>query len=294
MKFGACLSNYGALTGPQVLKKTAEEAEALGYESVLVTDHVLLPSRGGTPYVSVLETMTSLGYLAAVTERVKIGISSLVLPMRNPAIVAKQLSTIDVLSRGRVFTAVGVGWNEAEFANLGADFHRRGKILDESIRLIRGLWSGQTSFESSVLPQRISSAVLEPKPVQERLTLWIAGTSTAAMKRAIRVGDCWHPDSGPIDKFESMVKIFRDLPGGAKKEVVPRVGLDTRARETWYTGAKGDRQSKLCGDMKENRKILEIFRRTGVTRMVLEVDHNGKTPLGDQLRNLRLFAREFI
>jgi hypothetical protein len=207
--------------------------------------------------------------------------------------VAKQLATIDVLSGGRVLIATGAGWNEQEFANVGASFHTRGKVLNESIRLIRTLWSGKTEFSGEVLPHRIKGAVLEPRPPQRKLPIWIGGVSLAAMKRAKALGDAWHPDSGPLDQFGSMVEQFRGLPGRSIP-IVPRIGLDTGSKETWYTGAKGDRQSKLCGDMKKNKAILDGFRSHGVEYLVLEINYNGKTSIPNQLRNLRLFAKEFI
>src|SRR5487761_389491 len=111
LKYGVCLSNYGKEVDLETLKATAIEAEKLGYDSIWLTDHILMPENSGTVYGTILETMTTLGYLAAVTSKVKLGISSLVMALRNPVVVAKQLAPIDYLSRGRVTLATGAGWN---------------------------------------------------------------------------------------------------------------------------------------------------------------------------------------
>ncbi len=148
MKLGVCVPNYGETSSPVALDTIAAEAESLGYDSVWCTDHILMPERSGTPYERIFDSLTSLAYLAKATKRVRLGISSLITPMRNPVIVAKQLATIDNLSNGRIMLATSVGWNETEFSHLGSNFHNRGRRLDESIRLIRSLWSGKTSFES--------------------------------------------------------------------------------------------------------------------------------------------------
>src|SRR5437899_12921233 len=100
----------------------------------------------GIPYERIFESITMLAYLAGVTSKVRLGISSLITAMRNPVVVAKQLATIDNLSNGRVMLATSAGWNEKEFSNLGSNFHNRGRRLNESIRMIRALWSGRRSF----------------------------------------------------------------------------------------------------------------------------------------------------
>src|SRR5712691_10146287 len=140
MKFGVCVPNYGETCSKEALRAIASVAEETGYDSVWCTDHILLPRNSNTPYERILDSITSLSYLCAVTSRVRLGISSLITAMRNPVIVAKQLATIDNLSDGRVLLATSAGWNENEFSHLGSNFHDRCKRLNESIRLIRALW----------------------------------------------------------------------------------------------------------------------------------------------------------
>src|SRR3989449_3161040 len=203
MKFGVCVPNYGETCSTEALRNVAAEAERSGFDSVWCTDHILIPRDSGTPYERIYESITSIAYLAGVTSKVKLGISSLITAMRNPVVVTKQLATVDNLSNGRVMLATSAGWNEKEFSNLGSNFHNRGQRLDESIRLIRTLWSGGRGFASRDLRQKFDDAVFEPPPVQKHLTIWIGGTSTAAKKQA---GDLWDGRDPQHQTFEEFWK----------------------------------------------------------------------------------------
>ena len=159
MKFGICVPNYGETSTVGALQTLALEAERIGFDSVWCTDHILIPRNSGTPYEKIYDSITTLAYLAGITKRVRLGISSLIMAMRNPVVVAKQLATIDNLSGGRLMLATSASWNAKEFSNLGSNFHNRGRRLDESIRLIRELWNGKTMFESRILRLRFDDVV---------------------------------------------------------------------------------------------------------------------------------------
>jgi len=139
----------------------------------------------------ILEALTALAYLAAVTTRVTLGTEVLVLPQRQPALVAKQVGTLDTLSGGRVRLGVGVGWQESEYEALGEAFGTRGARMDEAIRLLRAYWTdADVSFDSAHYPT--VSMAMEPKPPQGgRLPIWIGGNSDAAYRRVGRLGDGW-------------------------------------------------------------------------------------------------------
>jgi probable F420-dependent oxidoreductase len=296
MKFGVCIPNYGETLSADGMCTVAVEAERLGYESIWTTDHILMPPRSGTPYEKMLESITSLAFLAARTSRVKLGISSLIMAMRNPVVVVKQLATIDQLSGGRVMLATSVGWNEKEFGHLGSDFHTRGKRLDESIRLIRKLWSGSSEieFESKRIPHRIESAVFQPTPVQKQLTIWIAGGSQAAMRRAITLGDAWHPNVTPLDAFRELVAQFRSLPGGKDKPVCVRMGLNTRATDSIYVGPQGDPRLILSGNISENKSTVSELEKLGVSYMLVAPSPSGTTSTADQIESLKAISENFI
>ncbi|TMI49210.1 TIGR03619 family F420-dependent LLM class oxidoreductase [Candidatus Bathyarchaeota archaeon] len=240
MKFGVCVPNYGESSSREALGTVAWEAERTGCDSLWTTDHILMPRNSGTPYERIFDSITTLAYLAPITNRVRLGISSLIIAMRNPVVVAKQLATIDNLARGRLMLAIGAGWNEKEFASLGSNFRNRGRRVDASIRLLRALWRGETSFKSRVLGIDFRDAVFEPHPTQKNLSIWIGGTSKAAMKRAVTLGDAWHPNVQPLDQFTKLVADFRAVsPDARTKEICVRIAINTRGEQSEYKSPQG-------------------------------------------------------
>jgi probable F420-dependent oxidoreductase len=296
MKFGVCIPNYGETLSVDGMRTVALEAERMGYDSIWTTDHILMPTQSGTPYEKVLESITSLAYLAAHTSTVKLGISSLIMAMRNPVVVVKQLATIDQVSGGRIMLATSVGWMEREFTHLGSDFHTRGKRLDESIKLIRQLWSETThpEFEGKSIPHRFSKVVFEPKPVQKHLTIWVAGSSEAAMRRAIALDDAWHPNVYPLDTFKKLVTQFRSLPGGKDKPICVRIGLNAKAKDSIFVGPQGDRGTILSGNLNENKNTVSELQKLGVSCILVTPSPDGKTTLADQVESLRTISENFI
>jgi len=295
MKFGVCVPNYGATASADALASVAVEAESLGYDSVWTTDHVLMPLNSGTPYERILDSIASLAYIAPQTKKVRLGISALIIAMRNPAVVAKQLASIDSFSRGRVLLAIGAGWNEKEFAFVGSDFHTRGARVDESIRLLRGLWRGETKFSSRKLPQAFDGAVFDPRPSSNELEVWIGGTSEAAMRRAADKGDAWHPNVFPMDTFKKLVSQFREVsPDKKGKAICVRVALDTRATKPEYVDARGERRIKLTGDNTANAKVISELESLGVSQAIVAPSPEGITPCEEQLESIRSFAARFV
>jgi probable F420-dependent oxidoreductase len=288
LKFGIVLPNYGETLSVNSLRTVALEAEKLEYDSIWSTDHILMQKNSGTPYERIYDCIATLAYLAPLTSRVKLGISSLIIAMRNPLVVAKQLAAVDAFSGGRVLLAIGAGWNEKEFGYLGSDFHTRGKRVNESIKLIRTLWRGDTKFEGKYT--HFENAVFEPKPTSDKIAIWIGGGSRAAMKRAADLGDAWHPNAAPMEKFRKMIAEFRQL--SPKKDICVRIGLDTKATQSEYLGPQGDRRILLSGNMSENKEILGELEKLGVSYAVLSPNASGKIQLEDQLQTMRLFARE--
>ena len=154
MKYGVILPNVGPLAHIDSLARVAQIAERLGYDGVFLSDHIAIPSdlRSAYPYRSdgrfpltardsILEPVTTLAYLAAVTTRLHLGFSVLVLPYRHPVLNAKMLGTLDVISDGRLIVGAGVGWMAEEFAALDSDFEARGAVTDEHIKLLKAFWT---------------------------------------------------------------------------------------------------------------------------------------------------------
>ncbi len=207
MNFGFALPGRGPLAKPDILLKLAQAAERLGYSSIFVTDHVVLPTttRSAYPYhpsgqfpggsrQDYLEPFTLLSHLAAATRKIRLGTSILVIPYRNPVVTAKMLATLDVLSGGRVILGAGVGWLKEEFEAVGAPpFKERGRVTDEYLRLMRECWAKEEiRFEGRYY--RVSDIVFLPKPIQKGgIPVWIGGHTDAALRRAAELGDGWHP-----------------------------------------------------------------------------------------------------
>ncbi|MEC9446463.1 MAG: LLM class F420-dependent oxidoreductase, partial [Chloroflexota bacterium] len=187
------------------LKRFVETAEHLGFESVLAGDHIVLPT-GGTnqyPYTAdgsfsrpsdepFLETMTLLGFLAACTDRIKLGSTVIILPYRNPVVQAKMFASLDVLTGGRIICGVGVGWLEKEFEILGRDYHQRGAMTDEWLEIMQVLWNQQNPEYKGQF-YSIDGIQFEPKPIQQPgIPVWVGGHTKAALRRTAKYGACWH------------------------------------------------------------------------------------------------------
>ena len=187
------------------LKRFVEMAETLGFESVLAGDHIVLPTAGTNqyPYTAdgsfsrpssepFLETMTLLGYLAAFTDRIKLGSTVIILPYRNPVVQAKMFASLDVLTGGRIICGVGVGWLEKEFEILRLDYHQRGAMTDEFLGIMQALWS-QSNPEFHGKYYDIDGIQFEPKPIQQPgIPVWVGGHTKAALRRTAKYGSCWH------------------------------------------------------------------------------------------------------
>jgi len=158
--------------GPSEIARLAQAIEEIGFDEIDIFDHVIngypIPGRDPAPYpatMPLLEALVTLGYIAAVTERVGLGTEVLVLPQRQPVLAAKQFSTIDTLSGGRLRVGVGVGWQESEYDALGMDFHTRGRAMDEAIALMQACWRDETiDFAGDHFSAE--SMAMEPKPPQ--------------------------------------------------------------------------------------------------------------------------------
>jgi probable F420-dependent oxidoreductase len=193
VRIGVSLLNNWGIEDVQALVGLASRAEVLGLDSVWVHDHVfnvghVLDRIGGRPYY---EPLTLLSYVAARTERIRLGTSVLVLPYHNPIRLAKSAATLDVLSGGRLILGVGVGLIEQEMHAMGSPFAERGAVTDEAIAVMRTLWSEETPrFDGRY--HRFAGMKFSPRP-RRSIPLVIGGVSRAAIRRAARLGDGWQP-----------------------------------------------------------------------------------------------------
>jgi probable F420-dependent oxidoreductase len=218
MIFDVAIRNGGPDATPELLADTARAADDLGFRAVWSSDHLLAPST--LPQFSrVFEPLTVLSYLAAITSRVQLGTSVIVLPMRSPFVVAKQAATLDLLSHGRFILGIGVGSYAEEYTNVHADFRTRGARMDEMIALFRHLWSGNRGpFQGRYYA--FSDGVFEPLPSRGAdLPLLIGGRSDAALERAGRHAAFWQTTTATPELFPSLVDKIRAASGGRHVEV---------------------------------------------------------------------------
>jgi alkanesulfonate monooxygenase SsuD/methylene tetrahydromethanopterin reductase-like flavin-dependent oxidoreductase (luciferase family) len=220
---GLILPNYGSALAAEELAGVAVAAEDAGFDSAWVTDHLIVPAEHADVYGTIAEALVSLGFLAARTQRLELGVSALVVPQRNPLVALKQLTTLDFLSGGRIVTAVAAGWMEREFATLGAAFEGRGRLLDEWLELARSVFEqvpGRVTYEGRTLSLDgwMAPELVRPGGPE----LWVAGVSRATLRRAALTG-VWHPVALPPDELESMAAELRARRPGSR--VVLRVGV---------------------------------------------------------------------
>ncbi|MYD42690.1 MAG: TIGR03619 family F420-dependent LLM class oxidoreductase [Gammaproteobacteria bacterium] len=184
--------------GPENVIRLAKAIEDIGYDRLEIFDHVIMgyatESRAAPMYPSkmpIMEALTTLSFIAGNTSRIGLGTEVLVLPQRQPVLVAKQVQTIDTLSGGRMRLGIGVGWQESEYDMLEESFSNRGKRMDQAIQVLRQCWADETI--SYAMPSySADSMAMEPKSPQGKdLPLWVGGMSDAALERAGRLGDGW-------------------------------------------------------------------------------------------------------
>ena len=206
----------GVNTDPETLVRRAELAEAAGFESLWVGDHVTLPygaqALAGNPADQPrLEVVVALSYLAAVTRRARLGVGVIVLPQRQPVLLAKQLSTIDVLSKGRLIVGVGVGYLEPELQALGASLADRGARTDEYLAAMRAIWDERApSFDGRFV--RFTEVMQRPLPVQRpNPPIVIGGSSPAAYRRAIVSGNGFYASRMSVERAAEVLAEIRDL-----------------------------------------------------------------------------------
>ena len=213
MKLGVSLLNNWGIEDPQAMVGLASRAEALGFDSVWVHDHVfnvghVFDRIGGRPYY---EPLTLLSFVAARTKRVRLGTSVLVLPYHNPIRLAKAAATLDVLSGGRLILGVGVGAIENEMEAMGSPFKERGAFTDEAIAVMRTLWTEEDPRFVGTY-SRFAGMKFSPKPLQTPLPIVIGGVSRAAIRRAARLGNGWQPlGLSPEALGQGMVALLEEL-----------------------------------------------------------------------------------
>jgi probable F420-dependent oxidoreductase len=288
MKFGFILPNYGDKIAPGDLGRISAACEEAGFDSVWATDHIAMPTELREPYGQVLEPLVTLAAIAAETSTIKLGTSIVVITQRNPVLAAKQVATLDSLSGGRVILGLGAGWAEKEFQNLGHDFRRRGRYFDESIRLMRALWSEEVvNFDGDFF--HVKDAVFLPKPAGKGVPLWIAGSSERAIERAAELGDGWHPVGLTPEALAAGVQKLR----GSERELTIslRMTTDVRKKRDEVSTSTGEKRAVVSGTREEIAAALEKYEDAGLQYYCASMLH---PDVGEILKDIGTFSSEFI
>ena len=231
MDFGVWIPNCRHLATPDIIRRTAVRAEQLGYDSVWVSDHVVVPEANVRNFgEAVFDPLVTLGVIAGATSRVRLGTTVLIIPYRNPVVTAKAIASLDALSSGRIVVGVGAGWLPAESAVLGVPFAERGAMTDEYLAAMQELWTKRSPTFSGKYTQ-FSGIFCEPKPAQTpHPPIWVGGHSRAALRRTAQVGAAWHPINRPPDELRASFAELTRLCQARGRADVPTLTLRNDVR----------------------------------------------------------------
>ena len=282
------LPNYGDKILAQQLVEISRTAEELGFDSVWATDHVIMPTELREPYSQLLEPLITLSSIASVTEKLRVGTTCIVLAQRNPILLAKQAAALDVFSNGRMILGVGAGWAEPEFRFLNADFEGRGRVMDESIRLMKSLWRDDVvNFDGDFF--HLKDALFLPKPVKRDIPVWFGGNGPTAIGRTIRLGDGWHPVGPEVEEFGRGAEAIR----GSKKEAIlsVRMTTDVRKKRPPYTGSGNEKRIAVSGSPAEIRREIDAYAQAGLEYYCAAINHPSAA---DIVADLKRFSSEVM
>jgi len=279
---GLNLPNYSGLGNRESMIAIAQSAEELGYSSLWTSDHVLIPANRPEPFGNVLETFTTLAYLAARTETIHLGTGILVLPQRDPLLAAKQAATIHHLSGGRFMLGIGVGYITEEYSFLRADFGRRGQLADEYIKAMRVLFeSDHPEYHGQHVD--FSQALFSPRP-KPPPPIVVGGNSAAALKRAATLADGWYGLRLSPDAARSAI--------GEMNQIGHKPGFTLSLRVQTRVGGSvdnADPATTLHGDPDSIVERVRRYREVGIDHLVIEPI---ASTLSDFLNQMTTFAQE--
>lgn len=288
IRFGFSLQGRGTLADRETITTLAGRAEHLGYDSIWVTDRLLIPvqSRSTYPYSETgtfplgpdepwLEPLTAITYLATITQRIAVGTSVLVIPYRHPVQTAKALATADYLSGGRIILGAGIGWWREEFAALGVSFQDRARRTAEYLTIMKEIWTKpRVVFEGRFAHIPEAGGVF-PHPVRRpRIPIWIGGHSDAALRRVAELADGWHPIGlrPPVSllphELAARTRQLRDLVAARGRD--PSTVTISFKAPLKLDGGSGSGRAPLSGPRDQIVEDLRAYAGAGVQHFVLD------------------------
>ncbi|MGW0862320.1 LLM class F420-dependent oxidoreductase [Streptomyces sp. NPDC002611] len=274
---------WEAEAGPEDLLEIARAADRSGFAYLASCDHVGIPRRLAAAMSTVwYDPVATLSFLAAATERVRLLSHVAIVGLRHPLLTAKQYATLDHLSGGRLVLGVGAGHVQEEFEALGVDFRQRGAVLDESLDALRAALGPEEFPEHHGKLYDFEGLGQRPRPAQDRVPLWVGGSSPAAVRRAALKGDGWLPQGDPRDRLPAQIGRIRELRERAGLQGAFTVGAIT---EPLYVGEPGWDVGRrtLTGGAEELAESLRAYRAMGVHQIQVRFRSRSRTELTDQI-----------
>ena len=262
MDIGISLPHFRHLASTDAIRTIAQRAETMGFDSIWVSDHIVLTDTQTKRFGAVFyEPLATLSFAAAITSRVRVGTTAIILPYRNPKVTAKQLSTIDVLSGGRLIFGCAAGWSQEEFEALGVDFKNRGAITDEYLRTIKRLW----------VEPLVDGLHFEPRPVQKpHPPIWVGGNSKRGIRRAVELGDCWHPTRPTSGNIRDGKKYIAEIAAQYGRKAGD-IGITVREPFKIDERLPADRDRPFVGPRNHVLESFREFQQLGVSHMVIDL-----------------------
>ena len=287
MQFGIWIPNCRHLATAEIIRRTAVRAEQLGYDSVWVSDHVVVPNANVERFgAAIYDPLITLAVAAGATSRVQLGTTVLIVPYRNPVVTAKMVSSLDALSGGRFVLGIGAGWLEEESTMLGVPFAERGPMTDEYLAAMRELWTSPSPSFAGRYTQ-FSGLHFEPKPVQKpHPPIWVGGHGRGSLRRAAEIGAAWHPINRSAEEIRSARAELKQLCQARGRAQPPVVTLRNdvfmlRAGQTVPPPIHGG--SVIAGEAGAIADQLGELREAGVEHLVLEFLATDGADLDEQM-----------
>jgi len=284
MEIGFSLPQIGPQATPENLIRAAQRAEELGYDSLWVLERLLWPISPKAPYLpspdgslplqyqNVLDPVETLTFVSAITKKIKLGTSVIVLPCHNPVILARRLATLDVLSNGRLILGVGLGWSPDEFEAAGVNFERRGERGNEFLKLLKKIWTeDDVEFRGDFY--RVAKSKIGPKPLQKpHPPIYIGGFTKKAFERAIRYANGFHPAGiKSFDDLESIIKSIKDMANKARRNP-DEMGILIREVPTILDKSDTHKRKPFIGTVDEIGEDIRRYSEIGVTHLLFDLN----------------------
>jgi probable F420-dependent oxidoreductase len=284
----------GFAASPEAIIAAADKAEAVGFDAIFVNDHIIVgDDTRSSPWANVYDPFVAMSFIAAHTKRIRVGVSVLIMPYRNPIATAKALATLDRMSGGRLIAGVGAGWNEAEFAALGVPFRERGARTNEYLRVWQACWApGKAAFAGKFVA--FAEMHVSPKPLQQpHPPIWIGGTSDAALRRAARFASVWQPTPLPIDQLIERQAALRNACNEIGRAPIP-TRMSFRVEFITVTGnlpPAGRERPAGLGTPAEVAADLRRYRDAAGVE-AFQINFHGNRDYNQLLRSMECFMRE--